>query len=368
MEPENGLLDKYILNLALSEKPKICFLGTASNDGLEYRKMFYDFYSKLNCEPSHLSLLEPPDDLEEFVLEKDIIHVGGGNTRMLMEKWNKSGLTEIMRKAWDKGVILTGMSAGAICWFEDGITNPAPGELQRLQCTGILDGSFCPHYDDRVELKEVYHKMISDGIIENGFGVEDGAAIHFIDNEPIRVVASRPGVTAYKVRRFRKKITEEPMESLYLGRDSDFKIKAHQVEHIESLKAVDKFIEMINAHDVEGLLELMSDDHVFIDSMGSIARGKAELETAWKAYLSLFPDYEVIIEHTSFDKNTIGLFGRAKGTFAAGNGLLNGESLLKRAFEIPASWRALVEHGKIKEWQVFADNEPVRKIIKDHDK
>jgi len=362
MEPDNGLLDKYILNLVLKEKPKISFLGTASNDGKEYRDMFYKFFEKQQCEPSHLSFLHPPRNIEAFIMDQDIIHVGGGNTKLIMDTWKKFGVDKIMKRAWEAGIILTGMSAGAICWFEDGITNPSPGKLICLECTGILKGSFCPHYDDRVELKKSFHKLILEGTIEEGYGAEDGAAIHFIGSEPIRVITSRPGVTAYKVKKVRNKISEVPMESIYLGKESDINIsiqeKKEEEEQLEVLKTVISFVEKINDQDVEGMAELMSDDHVFTDSMGIIVKGKKEMKKAWEDYFNWFPDYEITVMNTLLTNDSVGMFGKAKGTF-------DSEDLSDNdRFEIPAAWRAKVKDKLITEWQVFADNEVVRDIIK----
>ena len=167
MEPDNGLLDKYILDLVPKERPKICFMGTASHDGKEYLDMFHNFFKNQQCEPSHLSLTHPPKDIEAFIMDKDIIHVGGGNTTLIIDTWKKFGVDKIMKKAWEDGIILTGMSAGAICWFDDGITNPSPGVLTRLPCLGLLNGSFCPHYDDRAELKSAFHKLILRDFIRN---------------------------------------------------------------------------------------------------------------------------------------------------------------------------------------------------------
>jgi dipeptidase E len=144
MEPENGLLDKYILNLVPSERPKICFLGTASSDGQEYRDMFYNFFKKKNCEPTHLALTDPPRNIASFIMKQDIIHVGGGNTSLIMQAWKEHGVDKIMKKAWNSGIILTGMSAGAICWFNDGITNPEPGVLTTASMPGTAEGKFLP--------------------------------------------------------------------------------------------------------------------------------------------------------------------------------------------------------------------------------
>ncbi|MEP7145748.1 MAG: Type 1 glutamine amidotransferase-like domain-containing protein [bacterium] len=358
MEPDNGLLDKYLLNLIPKERPKICFLGTASNDGLEYREMFYKFFENQICEPSHLSLTDPPKDIEAFIMDKDIIHVGGGNTKLIIDAWKKSGVDKIMKRAWEAGVILSGMSAGAICWFDDGITNPSPGKLTRLPCLGLLNGSFCPHYDDRAELKEAFRKLILDGTIEEGYGAEDGAAIHFVGTEPLRVITSRPGVTAYKVTAIKNKISEIPMQSTYLGMNSYVKIAEDEKKQMEVLKTVINFIEKINEQDTEGLSELMSDNHIFIDSMGTVVNGKKEMKNAWRNYFKWFPDYKISIKNTLLTDDSVGIFGTAKGTFGVDDSSENDK------FEIPAAWRAKVKSNLIAEWQVFADNETVRDIIK----
>ncbi|MDQ3193685.1 MAG: Type 1 glutamine amidotransferase-like domain-containing protein [Bacteroidota bacterium] len=358
MEPGNGLLDKYLLNLVPKDRPKICFLGTASNDGMEYRNMFYNFFEKQQCEPSHLALTDPPGDIEAFIMEKDIIHVGGGNTKLIMDTWKKFGVDKIMRRAWDAGIILSGMSAGAICWFDDGITNPSKGKLTRLPCLGLLNGSFCPHYDDRAELKDAFRKLILEGTIEEGYGAEDGTAIHFVGTEPVRVITSRPGVTAYKVTKIRNKISEAPLPATYIGKNSDIEDTSGEKEEMEVLNSVISFVEKINDQDVEGLAELMSDDHVFTDSSGIVVRGKKEMINAWSNYFKWFPDYEIIVKNTLLTNDSVGIFGIAKGTFGTDNSSDNDK------FEIPAAWRAKVKSNLIAEWQVFADNEVVRDIIK----
>lgn len=362
MEPDNGLLDKYILNLVPKAKPKICFLGTASNDGKEYRDMFYNFFNKQQCEPTHLSFLEPPKNIEKFILGQDIIHVGGGNTKLIMETWKKFGVDKIMRKAWNEGVILTGMSAGAICWFEDGITNPSPGVLTRLPCLGLLKGSFCPHFDERADLRHSFHKLILNGIIKDGYGVEDGAAVHFADGVPIKFITSRPEAKAYKVRKYRNRITELPQDTVYLGKISDHEESKTDNKKTEVLNTALAFVEKINKHDIEGLCRLMTEDHKFIDSMGIVINGKKEMRKAWHTFFKWFPDYNIILFNTLTTDESVAFFGIAKGTFDS--------KFTKEGnkFEIPASWRAKVKDKKISEWQTVADNEIVRDILTRHDK
>ncbi|MEZ4689679.1 MAG: nuclear transport factor 2 family protein [Ignavibacteria bacterium] len=118
------------------------------------------------------------------------------------------------------------------------------------------------------------------------------------------------------------------------------------------------FIEKINDQDINGIIQLLSDDHKFIDSMGIVVNGKKEMKNAWKLYFKWFPDYEIIIKNTLMTDDSVGIFGIAKGTFDTD------ELTPSDKFEIPAAWRAKVKDNLITEWQVFADNEVVRDIIK----
>ena len=141
MEPENPLLDKYILNQAAVKKPKICFIGTASGDAEGYINRYYQCFSSKPCEPSHLSLFKPPTrDLTTYLLEKDMIYVGGGNTKNLLLLWKEWGLDYILRTAYQKGILLCGISAGSICWYEEGVTDSYGDELEPIKALGIIEG------------------------------------------------------------------------------------------------------------------------------------------------------------------------------------------------------------------------------------
>ncbi|MES1045441.1 peptidase E [Bacillus obstructivus] len=218
MEPENPLLDRYILQQSNQSVPKICFLPTASGDSDNYIQRFYRFFDKQLCHPSHLSLFNPPTrDLESFILEKDIIYVGGGNTKNLLALWKEWGLDHILRKAWEQGTILAGISAGSICWFEEGLTDSFGTSLEPIQCLGILKGSCCPHYDGEIERKPAYKKMIDSGKIISGVAMDDGVAIHYLDQKMNKIVSSRPGAKAYEVKRIDNEVIQNELEVNYLG-------------------------------------------------------------------------------------------------------------------------------------------------------
>jgi dipeptidase E len=218
MEPENQLLDKYVLNQSPSKKPKICFIPTASGDADNYIERFYKFFDRQQCIPSHLSLFDPCyNDLESFVLDKDILYVGGGNTRKLLVLWKEWGLDNILRKAYDKGIILTGISAGANCWFEQGITDPLNGSLYGLDCLNFISGSFCPHYDGEEKRRPSYHQLVQSEKVKNGFGVDDGVALHFINETLHNILSSRPSAKAYRVFNQDNRVIEVVIDTKFLG-------------------------------------------------------------------------------------------------------------------------------------------------------
>lgn len=218
MEPENPLLDRYVLSLVEKKRPRVCFVPTASGDSDHYINRFYQFFEKEECEPFHLSVYKlPNENLEDYVLSMDIIYVGGGNTKNLLALWKEWGLDVIFKKAYQAGVILTGLSAGSICWFEEGLTDSYPGSLRELTCLGFLKGSNAPHYDGEADRKPTYHKLILTGKLQEGLGVEDGVGVHFINEEFYKTVSSRQNAKAYEVKKKGNQILETPIQVEYLG-------------------------------------------------------------------------------------------------------------------------------------------------------
>ncbi len=217
MEPDNLALDRYILEQAPKAAPAVCFLPTASGDADSYIVNFYKAFTTLECHPTHLSLFRlPTADLESFILDQDIVYVGGGNTKSMMALWREWGLDGILRRAWENGIILAGLSAGAICWFEQGVTDSIPGSLRALPCLGLLRGSCCPHYDGNAERRPAHHRLINDGAIPSGYGLDDGAAVHFIDAALHAVVSSRPNAKAYFVEKTAEGLAERALDTMYL--------------------------------------------------------------------------------------------------------------------------------------------------------
>lgn len=222
MEPDNLALDRYVLAQAQKPSPKICFLPTASGDADGYIMNFYKAFSPFDCQPSFLKLFQlPTADLEGFILEKDILYVGGGNTRSMLALWREYGLDRYLFKAYQAGTILAGISAGANCWFEDCSTDSLPGELQALSCLGYLQGSFCPHYDGEPNRRPTYQAMVRNRLLRDGLAAEDGAAAHFIDEQLARSISSRPAAKVYRVLRSDDGVREEALETQFLGTSFD---------------------------------------------------------------------------------------------------------------------------------------------------
>ncbi|HSU80626.1 MAG TPA: peptidase E [Candidatus Angelobacter sp.] len=217
MEPENPLLDRYLLKQTNKLRPKVCFLPTASGDAESYVTRFYSAFDQHPCDPSHLSLFHlPTRDIESYILEKDIIYVGGGNTKSMLALWKEWDLDGILRKAWEQGVILSGLSAGSICWFEEGLTDSYGDQLMPLTCLGFLPGSHSPHYDGEAERRPTYQKFIAAGQMKSGYAADDGVALHFIGTELVKAVSSRPNAKAYFVSPTNNDQLEQEIDTFYL--------------------------------------------------------------------------------------------------------------------------------------------------------
>ena len=145
-------IEKYIISLISKKRPRICFIPTASGDSSLYKLNFYRAFSKLDCITSHIDFFSRTENLEEKVLNQDIIYVGGGNTKSMLAVWREWNLDKILKNAYEKGILMSGVSAGAICWFDKGITDSFLNELTIIDCLGIVQGVSCPHFDEEKSL------------------------------------------------------------------------------------------------------------------------------------------------------------------------------------------------------------------------
>ncbi len=217
MDPENPRLDRYILSQARNKRPKVCFVPTATGDSERYCLNFYATFARHDCVPAHLTLFQRSiTDLRSFILSQDVIYVGGGNTANLLAVWRVHGLDKILREAAEQGVVMCGISAGSLCWFECGVTDSFGPKLARLDDgLGFLKGSNCPHYDGEIQRRPSYQQFVSEGL-PGGLAADDGCGLHFIGGKLHRVVSSCPTARAYQVELQGGKIVETPLHADYL--------------------------------------------------------------------------------------------------------------------------------------------------------
>jgi peptidase E len=211
-QEKDRALDRHFLAQTGKKRPRVLFVGTASGDAESYRDKFYKAMAELPCRATHLSLFAPPAaDLESFVARHDAVFVGGGNTRSLLALWHEWRLDAILRRAWRRGVVIGGVSAGMIAWFEWGVTDSVPGALTPLRCLHWLPGSACPHYDSEPERRPTYRRLVGTGAIPGGLAADDGVALHFVDGALHDVVSARRKARAYRVLRLDGRARETPI-------------------------------------------------------------------------------------------------------------------------------------------------------------
>jgi dipeptidase E len=195
MHERSSALDRLVLDLTGKPVPRVCFLPTASGDPREQATRFQERFSAWPCEPSILSLFHLGRDRldpREHLLAQDAIYVGGGSMRNMLAVWREHGVDAVMRAAWERGIVLAGLSAGAMCWFEGGITmsGGAPAPAAGL---GLLPGSLSVHLDSELERVTTYREAVGDGRLPAGWAAEDCTGLLFAGTELQRCVTSRPG-------------------------------------------------------------------------------------------------------------------------------------------------------------------------------
>jgi dipeptidase E len=217
MEPQNTRLDDYVLSLTKFKTPRVCFVPTASGDSAGYIERFHAAF-KNRAQSSHLPLFNLGKIVpRKLLLNQHVIYVGGGNTANMLAVLRVHGVDKILRVAWKRGVILAGVSAGMICWFEAGVTDSF-GPLAPLRDgLGFLRGSACPHFDGEKNRRPSYKKFIASGL-PAGIAADDGAAAHFVGRNLYRCVSSRPNAKVYSVRKIGPRAVISSLPTDYLGK------------------------------------------------------------------------------------------------------------------------------------------------------
>ena len=208
-EPPDHAINQYIVQLSEKDAPRLCFIGTASGESEDYFQAIAAAFSIYGCQAKQLSLFRPPSaDLQDYLLSTDLIYVGGGNTRSMLALWREWGVDVILKSAWEAGILLCGPSAGSICWFEQGVTDSVPGQMNPIQCLGFLPGSNCPHYDSEPMRRPSYTEMIGNGTLKDGYAADDYAGLLYHDQHLAEVVSARPNAHVYRVERRDDKAAE----------------------------------------------------------------------------------------------------------------------------------------------------------------
>jgi dipeptidase E len=227
MEPDNPLLDDFVLSLSRRHPARVCFIPTASADSASYIVNFYRAFVG-RCIPADVTVFDSPllkrrparsSELAEFVAQQDVIYVGGGNTANLLALWRAHSLDIALRDAWSNGSVLTGVSAGMVCWFSGGLTD-SYGRLERLNDgLALIEAMACPHYSGEEERRRAFRRMIAEGP-RAGYAADDGAAFHFAGSALVEVVSSRPEAAAYRVEQVEGEVMETRLPVRFLGEAS----------------------------------------------------------------------------------------------------------------------------------------------------
>lgn len=194
---------RYMAELTGKDRPRLCYLPTASADRESGIIRWYENCAPLNVTPSvqqsFISSYNMDQSWQDALLSMDGIVVSGGNTLNQQAIWKVQGIDEILREAWDRGIVLGGASAGSLCWFEEGTTDSRPQEVTKIECLGLLRGSHSPHYDAEEVRRPTYHRLIRAGELKPGYACDNDAGIYFVDNEVSRVVKTRDEASVYYV-------------------------------------------------------------------------------------------------------------------------------------------------------------------------
>ena len=211
---------RYMAELTGKNRPRLCYLPTASADRESGIIRWYENCASLNVTPmvqeSFISSYSMDASWQDVLLSMDGIVVSGGNTLNQQAIWRVQGIDDILREAWDRGIVLGGASAGSLCWFEEGTTDSRPQEVTKIECLGLLRGSHSPHYDAEAVRRPTYQRLIRSGELKPGYACDNDAGIYFVDNEVVRVIKTRAEASVYYVALEGGKIveTELPAEMI----------------------------------------------------------------------------------------------------------------------------------------------------------
>lgn len=208
---------KYTAMLTEKKTPNMCFIPTASGDDEDYINSWYEVCSSLDVTPHVLrvwiSSYSQKETYEELIQNMDAIIVGGGNTLNMLAIWKAQGIDTLLKKEYEKGVVMGGGSAGSLCWFNGGTTDSKPAALSIVEGMRFINQSHCPHYNSEKSRRPLYHNNILNGALSDGYACDDRAAIHFLNGEMKQAVSLDKENHSYYVYQKNGEIIEERLAS-----------------------------------------------------------------------------------------------------------------------------------------------------------
>ena len=185
---------RYVASLTGKTNPRVCYIPTASADNPGGIVHWFEECADLPVRPYVLRtfLNSSPDQksFEEIILSMDAIVVGGGSTLNMMAIWKAQGIDTLLKKAYDRGIVMAGGSAGSLCWFTGGITDSRPQRLSLVDCLGFISTSHCPHYHSEPGRKPLYQQMVLSGKLGAGYACDDRAGLLFENEKLVKAVAA----------------------------------------------------------------------------------------------------------------------------------------------------------------------------------
>jgi len=211
------VITRYLISLTQKENPKICFVPTATGDSLDTITSWYSSCEDLPLRPYVLNTFidsyTTQKSFEDTIMSMDAILVGGGNTLNMLSIWKSQGIDLALRKAYDAGIVMSGGSAGSLCWFQNGTTDSRPIKISKIECLGWIKGSHCPHYDTEPTRRPVYHDLIKRGELFPGYACDDKACLYFENEKVVAAVASSAKSKNYFVDLLDGKIVEKELDT-----------------------------------------------------------------------------------------------------------------------------------------------------------
>jgi len=196
-----SMLDDFCLRQAGKARPRLGFIGAASNDDPQKVARFHARFDSETASHVHLPLTLKAQSLADQLNALDIIYVGGGNTENMVNLWRSNGWDRVLCDAARRGLVVAGVSAGAVCWFDKFLFHSGSGPIRTLQGLGLIKGGACPHYSTETDRRAALHDAVADQTMPNTVAIDDGVAVVFRISGPVDLYTAEPGASAHHIKR-----------------------------------------------------------------------------------------------------------------------------------------------------------------------